>query len=421
MSRSRESEAAEVIGDVTAAPAQARTKKYRDRQATIVNVATRLINRIGVQRMTLADVAAELGFVPTAVIYYFPSKEVLAARCFLKSVDSYGDIISKAEAVTTRSQRMRLVFGAAIEMRRAIIRGERDPVTGFGDVRGLNDPQVNLAYVGMFRRFRRLVEPERMRSEERRTFNALAHMLLSQLHWTLAWLDRYDLEDYPRVAERMLDILEQGLRTRASVWRNMFLAISPVDPNQSNMSEDFLRSATKIINEHGYRGASAEKIASRLNLTKGAFYHYIDAKDDLVLACFRRTMEIMQGAQRFADKVGEDGWAKLGYAATALVEHQVIGDMPLLRTSALNSGPPTMKTEVLDMFDRVSLRFASMICDGVADGSLRPVDANIAAQLITGMINAAAELDLWVPDVTPEEAATFFVRPLFEGFAGYRA
>ena len=35
------------------------------------------------------------------------------------------------------------------------------------------------------------------------------------------------------------------------------------------------------MNEHGYLGASVQKISERLNVTKGAFYHHIEAKDDL--------------------------------------------------------------------------------------------------------------------------------------------
>ncbi|MDN8891457.1 helix-turn-helix domain-containing protein, partial [Staphylococcus aureus] len=51
----------------------------------------------------------------------------------------------------------------------------------------------------------------------------------------------------------------------------------------------FLQAATRLINERGYRGASVERIASELNVTKGSFYHHLEAKDDLVLACFRRS------------------------------------------------------------------------------------------------------------------------------------
>ena len=53
----------------------------------------------------------------------------------------------------------------------------------------------------------------------------------------------------------------------------------------------FLLAATRLINELGYRGASVQRIASELNVTKGSFYHHLDAKDDLVAACYRRSFD----------------------------------------------------------------------------------------------------------------------------------
>src|SRR3546814_10036052 len=55
--------------------------------------------------------------------------------------------------------------------------------------------------------------------------------------------------------------------------------------------EQFLRAATRLINELGYRGASVQRIASELNVTKGSFYHHLDAKDDLAPACYKRSFD----------------------------------------------------------------------------------------------------------------------------------
>jgi hypothetical protein len=71
-------------------------------------------------------------------------------------------------------------------------------------------------------------------------------------------------------------------------------------------------------------------------------------------------------------------------------------------------------------FDRISLRFASILSDAIADGSVRPLDVNVGAQMITGMINAAAELEYWAPGLTAETAADHYVRPLFEGMGPAR-
>lgn len=397
-----------------------RTKKFRLRQAAIVQAANRLINRDGVKGMTLADVAATLGIGPTGVIYYFSSKEELAACCFLQAISIYEDLIRQAEVGRTGSERLRLLVKSYVALRRDIALGASEPLTAFGDLRGLNDPGVTAAFIRMFRRLRGLLAPSDPPEGDRRRLNALTLMVISQIFWATVWLERYNPQDYDRAAERMLDILEHGIGSPSAVWRTFPVEPLAIDVQKRHaMREKLLRSATELINEQGYHGASAEKIAARLNLTKGAFYHHIDAKDDLVMACFERTVQIMDGVQRVADAKDGEGWLRLSYAAAALVAHQIAGDMPLLRTSALNSAPPAMKAEVIDMFDRVSLKFGSMICDGVADGSLRPVDVHIAAQMVTAMINAAAELELWVPGLSPEDAATAFAGPLFKGMAAF--
>lgn len=398
-----------------------RTRKYRERQVVIVRAATDLINRMGLKGMTLADVAATLDLVPTAVNYYFATKEDLAARCFLEAVEVFEGLIEKACHGESRRDRVRLLVLGFVNLRRRIARGEHPPMTSFSDVRGLADPEVNSAYTRMFRNLRELLEPAELHPGERRDYSVLAHLLVSQLYWSVVWLQHYELEDYDRAAERMLDILEHGLGTAGGRWPPppSWPAIRSA-PADSTTREQFLRVATRLINERGYQGVSAERVSAALNLSKGAFYHHIDAKDDLVVACFRRTVDVIQTVQRRAGEQGGDGWTKLAHAATVLVEHQVIGDMPLLRTSALASAPATMKEEVIQQFERTSLRFASMICDGVADGSLRPVDSHIAAQMVSATINAAAELDLWAPGLAPQDAVALFVRPMLEGFATLR-
>ena len=79
--------------------------------------------------------------------------------------------------------------------------------------------------------------------------------------------------------------------------------------------------------------------------------------------------------------------------------------------SAPEPPPPDLRAQP----GRISDRFASLISDGIADGSLRPVDVNVAAQMITGMINAAVELHYWTPSVDVKNAASLYVRPFFEG------
>jgi AcrR family transcriptional regulator len=405
----------QIPADASAAGKEQRTAKYRARQAAIMKTAVDLINHKGVRGMTLVDVAARLDIGPTGVIYYFASREELAAACILKAIAVYEALIAAASSAATPTERLRGFVRGYVAHAREIALGACDPLALFNDVRALNDPVVNAAFVDMFRNARGLFAPPPPRGPVRQFLNAVTHLMLSQLFWSVAWLPLYEPEDYDRVADRLLDVLENGLGAEGVTFS------TGASPSASTASDDvsretFLRAATEIINEQGYLGASVDKISARLKVTKGSFYHHNDAKDDLVVACFRRTLDVMRRTQRQAIRRASDGWGQISTATTSLVHCQVSGATPLLRTSALTSAPETMQRELVSGFDRISLNFASMISDGIADGSIRPVDAHVGAQMVTATINAAAELQFWTAALPAEEVAATYARAFLQGW-----
>jgi AcrR family transcriptional regulator len=267
----------------------------------------------------------------------------------------------------------------------------------------------------MFRRLRATVFPREQTDLGRMERNARTHLLLSQLFWLPAWAGDYDPEDQPRVAARVVDILLAGLTTDGLPKSTMPPRRPVLAFSEGEVSLDaFLKAATELINEEGYRGASVSKISRRLNVTKGSFYHHNTAKDELVTACFDRTLEIMRRTQ-IAAEAQPRGLERVLSATATLIGSELSGEAPLLRTSALTSVPEAMRADLIKRFDRLSVRFASQLSDGVADGSVRPVDTRIAAHMITGAINAAAELHHWAPGSTAETAFDLYVRPMFAG------
>jgi AcrR family transcriptional regulator len=396
---------------------RAPTRRYEARRKAIVASAVEELNRKGIRGMTLGEVAARLDLVPTGVIYYFRNKEELAQACFLRAVDRYEQLIAQGREAPTRDGRIERFTAAFFDFKRRATLGEADEIAVFNDVRALNCAPVNEAFTGMFREARELLDAAGGAPMPRLHRNARTHLLLSEMFWSVAWLKRFEPQDYGRASRRMADILVDGLAAPGAAWP----APAPLDlthaddPDADASSELFLKAATELINAEGYHGASVERISARLKVSKGAFYHHNETKDELVIACFQRAFDIMWRAIRQAEALGGSGLEVLAGAASALVRYQIDGEARLLRTSALTTLPEAIQPELLEKFDRLSLRFASILCDGVADGSIRPIDVNIGAQMITGMINAAAELDHWTPGLTADAAADHYVRPFFEG------
>jgi AcrR family transcriptional regulator len=394
------------------------THKFHKRQDTIVRAAVEVLNHKGVRGMTLADVAAKIDLVPTAVMYYFHKKEDLAAACFHRAIEQYESIIAQAQRGQSAREALELFIRGYFEFRRQVAAGEADQIAVYNDVRAVQDPGVGQAYTQMFRSARSLLlkSPE-IAGLARMDCNARTHLLLAQLFWSVMWVPRYYVEDYPRLADHVLDILENGLLRSGVEWqpRELREFTPPLADRSSEARETFLQAATSLMNDLGYHGASVQKISERLNVTKGAFYHHLDTKDDLILACFERTLAIMRRAQHEGARVAANGADNLVAVSAALVEYQLSGKAPLLRTSALSSVPQEIRSGLINEFDRASGRFSLVLSDGIADSSLRPVDAAIAAQMVSALINGAAELHNWAPGISPQNVARAYARPLFHG------
>lgn len=396
------------------APPRRVSARFARRQQEIVTSAVQALNRKGVRGMTLADVAAQLDMAPTGVIYYFKSKEELAEACFLLAIAQYEAFAAEAVAAGSARARIGAFNQAYFRFRHAEALGEARPIAVFNDVRALGRASVNQAYVDMFRRMRALFDAAGGPGLSRLERNARTHLLLSEVFWEVVWLAKLAPEDYGRAADRTGALLLDGLAAPGTGWAPVAVP-DPVAGETGDSADLFLRAATALINEEGYLGASMDKIAARLNLTKGAFYHRHDTKEELVVACFERTFDIMRRTVRQAERVSGNGLQALVTAAVALVSGQTSGRCPLLRTSALTTAPVAIQPQLHAKFDAVSDRFAALISDGIADGSVRPVDVNIAAQMLTAMINAAAELHFWTPGLIAGQEIDLYVRPFFEG------
>jgi len=394
------------------------TDRYNKKKDAIIAAAAGIINRRGVKGMTLADVAASVDLITTSVTYYFKKKEDLAAACFLRGIERLDQLVSLAIDERTPAERLHKVVGLCLEMDRAIREGYEAPLAMFADVRTLREPHISVVaepYRNLFRKIRSFFVAPDYEWLDKKTSTARTHMLLEQLYWSVTWLPRYDVEDYPRIHERMFDILASGLAMPGARWEPMTLGAipSPADP-QGPLHDTFLLAATKLINQRGYRGASVENISAQLNVTKGSFYHHNDAKDDLVVACFERSFEIMRRAQRLAMQADGNMWQRICGASAALVDYQLSERGPLLRSSALSALPEGIRSGMADRFNRVSDRFAGMISDGIAEGSVRAVDPFIAAQMLNATMNAASDLTFVLP-IEPHEGAVLYAKPALMG------
>ena len=391
-----------------------RTVKFVQRRNEILETGCELINVHGVRGMTLTAVARALGLDTSSVTYYFKRKDLLAAACIARTVDWHAGVADRAARESDPRSRVRRFLGEHIDL----FRRQRDPAVRplalLSDMRSLDDETrapLDATYIRMLQTVRGFFAAGPGRKE--RDHAALATVLLvNTIHWLPAWQERYLAEDLDRVEERLFDLLEHGLAPDAA-WPAGFEPLEPADPGDPQAR--FLLAATDLINRIGYHGASVERIAGELGVSTGSFYHHIDNKDDLVVACFHRSFDLVRQARRLAAEQGGSAGDQLARMLANLVGHQLFGAGPMLRNSAYQALPPDLRGAMLQQTGQVTRHIAGCLADGVIDGSLRRVDAVIAGHVVIAALNGAAELRRWTGDRDPAAVAAAYCDLLRRG------
>jgi AcrR family transcriptional regulator len=349
---------------------------------------------------TLNFASRSVGLNATSITYYFDRKDKLVVAVFASTLDWLEAAAKDAAAHPEPAGRLRAFIAAHVELRRRIRLGEKGLITALSEIRTLDEE----AQAPLLAQYGRIVDCVRSffgdgRAGKKRALDtARAHILLEIMFWWPVWSLRYSIRDFDRLEERMFDIFANGLAARPGDWSPMPLvndAWRSKADGDPEIGDAFLRAATVMINQRGYRGASVNRIAAELNVTKGSFYHHHDAKDDLVFECFQKSYDRLSAAQIAAGELDASDWTKIASALAELIDLQFNDAMPLLRTAALQALPSDERGSVVVRSNRLANRFAGMIADGIAEGSVRAVDPMVASQMIMPALNGAYEARAW--------------------------
>jgi len=398
----------------------AKTRRFRQKREMILDAAAVLINRHGVRGMTFVDVAQLVDLNTTSITYYFKRKELLAAAVLERSLERLDALIEDAGKGRTPQERISRYIRANFDLQAAIRADGERPVAVLSDIRALNEPyntELTQRYVQVFRKLRTFFDPPR-NDDEKILGTIRAHVLVQNMFWLPAWISQYSVGDYERVCHRIIELFETGIApTGGADWSPRLLPIdeSSLRVGIEGMPGNFARAATFLVNERGYRGASVEQIASELNVTKGSFYHHLEAKDELVLECFRRSYGRVSLVQRAATKAGGSHWQQVCSSVATLLDVQLYSEFPLVRTTALQALPNEMRNDVIESSNRMARRFAGMMIDGITEGSVKAVDPLIASQSLMGALNSAYDLRSWIQRVPREKAFAFYGSTLAYG------
>ena len=146
--------------------------------------------------------------------------------------------------------------------------------------------------------------------------------------------------------------------------------------------------ATRLFRQRGFHATSMQDLAEDLGMNRGSLYHYIEAKDDLLWAIISGAMERLDGAVRpilegpdpIPERLTRAIAAHLAFAS----QH---GDQLALIQIELRALAPDRRTLLVEQRDAYEAAWREALLQGVADGSIRPLDVRLASIAILSVCN----------------------------------
>jgi AcrR family transcriptional regulator len=189
-------------------------------------------------------------------------------------------------------------------------------------------------------------------------------------------------------------------------------------PERGNAREAIVQAAIDSFYERGYENTSVQDVVERARVTKGAFYHHFEKKDDLLLHIHDRFMDELLAA--LEDLVAQQLPPR--EALALLIEDIVVATATFQREYVIFfeqrrylTAEPFQKVRAKrDQYERLVVQ---TVQDGIAQGAFRNVPS--AHVLAFGIIGMSAWAYHWYrpSGLSPREIGRMYASVVLDGVA----
>jgi AcrR family transcriptional regulator len=185
--------------------------------------------------------------------------------------------------------------------------------------------------------------------------------------------------------------------------------------------EAVLRAAVRMFNARGFHATSLDDVAASLGISKPTIYYYLGNKEEVLLECLRRGVQLLRAA---ADEAHAEPGPGLDRLRGFLRRYAGIM-MDDFGRVVIRTGDEALSDERAEQFRglkaEVDQAMRTLLAEGIADGSIAPLDIKLTAFTIAGALNWPARWHDPEGPLTPQEIAAAMVDILTGGIAPRRA
>ncbi len=178
-----------------------------------------------------------------------------------------------------------------------------------------------------------------------------------------------------------------------------------------------LTAAVRMFNARGFHATSLDDVAASLGISKPTIYHYLGNKEQVLIECVTRGLKPLRIAAEQAQSEEGRGIDRLrrfliAYARTNMED---FGRCMVRTGDELLS--PASAAEIRARKSEIDKTLRALIADGIADGTIAPVDVKMSAFAIAGALNWPARWHDPSGPSGPQDIAVALVDTLIGGLA----
>lgn len=391
-----------LVHDVALTPTGRRSQKRVSKRDGILATAAGLFNEHGVASVSLGDVAKAQGVGRASLYHYVADREDLVFQCFQRSCEADTerlDLASEAPNPLDRVLRYLVESLAPEAAQHAVI----------ADLSFLSAEAREMIRRARRRNTERLasmigdgIEQGMIRPCDEQI---LARVLPTMVSFSLLARRWLDPKLGPVDPAALADFVAFGSAADANVDfecpldADSFNRLQAATFDRKSLNdmriEQIVMTGSRLINARGYDAVSLEDVAAALGATRGAFYHYLDDKEELLRRCYERGNALYEAFIDAAEAHGRNGLEK-----TAIVSHlnsqaQAGSLQPLASWVGLDALSPAQRQKHRQRLRALLARNERLAEEGVADGSRRALDVHSVSV-------ARAGAYMWIPKWKPE-------------------